>query len=66
MSIFGAIAGLFTASKIHDSIDKYPNDGFLEDSVEVEVSSIGGSIVGGVLDTLLGSDDDDDHDDDDY
>jgi hypothetical protein len=68
MGLFGALAGLFTASKVHDAIDKDHDDSFIEDAFETEVSRGAGGIVGDVVDSLLGDDDreEDEDSDDDY
>ena len=66
MGLFGAIAGLFTASKVHDKIDQDHDDSFIEDSFEVGVSNVAGSIVGDLVDDLFDDSDDDDDDDDDF
>ncbi len=64
MGLYGLLAGLFTASKVHNAIDKNHDDSFIEDAFETEVSIGAGNIVGDVVDTLLG-DDDEDRDEDD-
>lgn len=68
MGLFGFVAGLFAANKIHDKIDENKDDSFLEDAFETDISRAGGSVVEGIVDTLLGesSDDEDEDDEDDY
>jgi hypothetical protein len=60
MGLFGFITGLFTASKVHEAIDKDHDDSFIEDAFETDISRSAGDLVGGIVDSLFDFDDEDD------
>lgn len=62
MGLFGLVAGLFTASKVHDKIHD-DDQGIGADMLDMGISAVAGGIVKDVVDEIFDEDEDDDEDD---